>query len=98
MPASSHSDYVNTLLSLGWVGFVCFTTVLSLALVRAWALQRRASGPGALAGLLLLCALMTAMVVEVIMFQTTIPSLIALVLLLRLAFGEDIAVPREHIP
>lgn len=87
--SSAHSGYMNSLLSLGWIGLGCFLSVLLMALGRALALQGRLSGAGALFGVLLLCSLMTNMLVDVILFQTSIPGLIALVLLIRLAFGEE---------
>ena len=52
-------------------------------------LRRYLGGPGTLFGLLLLCSLLTGMMSDVIMFTTSISTLIAFVLLLRLAFGDD---------
>lgn len=99
IPSSAHSSYMDSLLSLGWVGLCCFVIMLLAALERAFYLNARLGGPGTLFSVLLLCYLMTHMLVEAFMFETTIPGFIALVLLLRIAFGgegrrADPSVPR----
>lgn len=92
---SSHSSYVDSLLSLGWIGLGCFVSIFVTALGRSWILRNKLDGPGGLFGVLLVCLLMTNMLVDNIVFETTIPSLIALVLLLRLAFGNDLGPSRQ---
>jgi exopolysaccharide production protein ExoQ len=85
---SSHSGYMDVLISLGVVGLALYLGLLASCLWVAFR-SRQSGGMGALFALVMLVWLVTNMFTEVIWFGTSIPSLVALMVVHRLALQED---------
>ncbi len=85
---SSHSGYVDVLIGLGGIGCVLFLSLLAACLWAAAAMHRRTGTTGSLFAVAVLVWLCTNMATEVIWFETSIPSFIAMMVVGRLAIRE----------
>jgi exopolysaccharide production protein ExoQ len=85
---SSHSGYIDVLIGLGEVGLVLFLALLVSCLCAAIALRRRTGSAGSCFAVAILLWLYTNMFTEVIWFETSIPSFVALLVVCRLALRE----------
>ena len=92
---SAHSGYLDVILSLGIIGAALWFAVLAAATVAIWRRYRVTHEPAELVGLGILALLYLNMAVEVILLETSIPSMIGLMLITAALYVRE---PRAAVP
>lgn len=85
---SSHSGYLDVLMSLGGVGLTLFVFILASCLWIALSSVRRTGKASSLFGVAVLVWLCTNMITEVVWFEPVLPSFVGLMVVARLALRE----------
>lgn len=90
---SAHSGYLDVLLSLGAIGAALWFFVLAAAAVSLWRRYRATRAPTELVAVGILTLLYVNMSVEVILLETSIPSMIGLLLIARALYVREANAP-----
>lgn len=89
---SAHSGYLDAILSLGGIGAALWFSVLAAAAVATWRRYRLTREPAELVGVGILALVYLNMSVEVILLETSIPSMIGLILIVWALYVREPAV------